>query len=70
MLGMANSGKNTNKSQFFITFKMAEHLTNKHTLFGRVVGGVDILELMNKHVEVDETDRPKPKITFDKKDCK
>ena len=39
VLSMANSGKNTNASQFFILFKSARHLDNKHTVFGRVVGG-------------------------------
>ena len=39
VLSMANSGKNTQASQFFILFKSARHLDGKHTVFGRVVGG-------------------------------
>lgn len=43
VLSMANSGPETNKSQFFITFKSAKHLDNMHTVFGRVVGGLAVL---------------------------
>mmetsp|Transcript_26530 Transcript_26530/g.76095 ORF Transcript_26530/g.76095 Transcript_26530/m.76095 type:complete len:300 (+) Transcript_26530:627-1526(+) len=57
VVSMANSGKNTNKSQFFITFKSCEHLNYKHTVFGRVVGGVDVLRAMEA-LDTDKNDKP------------
>ncbi|XP_014676142.1 PREDICTED: peptidyl-prolyl cis-trans isomerase-like 2 [Priapulus caudatus] len=57
VLSMANSGPNTNKSQFFITYRSCRHLDNKHSVFGRVVGGLDVLGSMEK-VSVDDKDRP------------
>lgn len=57
VVSMANSGKNTNKSQFFISLKSCEHLDNKHSVFGRVVGGLKIVEILNGW-ETDDKDRP------------
>ena len=57
ILSMANSGKDTNKSQFFITYKSCPHLDKKHAVFGKVVGGMSNLAQMEK-VAVGKKDRP------------
>ena len=55
---MANSGKNSNRSQFFITFSECSHLNKKHTIFGKVVGDTIYNLLSLQSLDTDESDRP------------
>uniref|UniRef100_A0AAV1UDD9 RING-type E3 ubiquitin transferase n=1 Tax=Peronospora matthiolae TaxID=2874970 RepID=A0AAV1UDD9_9STRA len=57
VLSMANSGPGTNNSQFFITFTECLHLDKKHAVFGRVVGGMEALDVIER-VETNAADRP------------
>jgi len=63
IVSMANSGKNTNKSQFFVSLKSCTHLDGKHSIFGRVVGGLQLLTVFNNW-EVGEKDKPKKEISI------
>ncbi|CAE6417975.1 unnamed protein product [Rhizoctonia solani] len=58
VLSMANSGMNSNGSQFFLTFKATPHLDGKHTVFGKLVGGEDVLDAMESIARVPGTDKP------------
>ncbi|KAJ0770024.1 putative peptidylprolyl isomerase [Helianthus annuus] len=48
VLSMANSGPNTNGSQFFITYAKQPHLNGLYTIFGKVIHGFEVLDLMEK----------------------
>jgi len=57
LLSMANAGRNTNGSQFFITFATTPHLNGKHTVFGRVEKGYDICQKI-ENLRTNNQDKP------------
>lgn len=57
ILSMANSGPNTNGSQFFVTLAPTPWLDGKHTIFGRVKSGMRIIQRMGL-VKTNNEDRP------------
>ena len=64
-ISMANSGPNSGGSQFFINTVDNRGLDRKHPVFGRVVGGMDVVDAISK-VPTDGNDRPQKEVTIRK----
>jgi peptidyl-prolyl cis-trans isomerase A (cyclophilin A) len=63
LLAMANSGPATNGSQFFVTVGPTPHLNNKHTIFGEVTRGSEIVDAISK-TPTGSQDRPKTDVVI------
>jgi peptidyl-prolyl cis-trans isomerase A (cyclophilin A) len=66
LLAMANAGPGTNGSQFFITVAATSWLNNKHTIFGEVVKGYEVVDRVANQIPKGPGDRPKTDVRINK----
>lgn len=67
LLSMANAGKNTNGSQFFVTTVLTPWLDGRHVVFGKLISGMELMRKIESSA-TDGMDRPKKEVKIVKSD--